>query len=394
VRRSHDQIKTTIRRSSPNHPISSLKKDSHKIQKFIEFPYLSNHYIMNEESPPKDQSLAAAEPTNNMHPPSQKKRNHEDVSTPIPPSPPKLKKTTSSESNSKEKKGVTPTAKIAKEDPFKPFNAIRPVNLMSAAGPRLYIKTVAHGLFHLIYVQELNGTEAFSHPVIKKLFPNPNERTGKNTDFVQSTGIIAAAPRRTSKALNIPTFRTTNDHKVFKATVYVSILDNSAPTCKHDALNTMTDVSTERRKQKMYSTRFQENVLSHHSITCITIHEHPHTQLLNHSNSTNKMYQVPFDFDKTEPLRQCLDEYLMDDSIIRILEHVLRLKPKNDFYNKYPSVAHSLFSEPYPIMAHQILGYPAPDLLPDNDGDIEYLGTSTPGDASSNNNILSAAVES
>jgi hypothetical protein len=122
------------------------------------------------------------------------KRNHNDAPAPIPPSPPKLQKTTS-ESKTNKKKDVTPTARIAAEDAFKPFKTIEPVNLMGAAGPRLYIKTVANGLFHLIYVQELKGTEAFSHPVIKQLFPNPNQRIGKNTDFVHRPGIIAVAPR-------------------------------------------------------------------------------------------------------------------------------------------------------------------------------------------------------
>jgi hypothetical protein len=104
------------------------------------------------------------------------------------------------------------------------------------------------------------------------------------------------------------------------------------------------------------------------------------------------MYQVAPDFDRTEPQRQCLDEYLMDDSIIRILEHVLRLKPKNDFYDKYPSVAHSVFSEPYPIIARQMLGYPAPDILSENDSDIEFLGTSL-GDGNSNNDNIPAATQ-
>jgi hypothetical protein len=82
----------------------------------------------------------------------------------------------------------------------------------------------------------------------------------------------------------------------------------------------------------------------------------------------------------------------MDDSIILILEHVLRLKPKNDFYDKYPSVAHSIFSKPYPIMARQILGYPASDFLSENDSDIEFLGTS-PGDRSTNNDKMPPAMQ-
>ena len=100
---------------------------------------------------------------------------------------------------------------------------------------------------------------------------------------------------------------------------------------------------------------------------------------------------MAFNFDRTEPQRQYLDEYLMDDSIIRILEHVLRLKPKHDFYAKFPSIAHSIFSKPYPIMACQMLGYPAPDLLHEDNGDVDFVGMS-PGDGSSNNHDMSAAI--
>jgi hypothetical protein len=197
---------------------------------------------MNNESPQKDQTL----------PLPRKKRKNKDAPVPIPPSPPKLQKTNSSESNTKHKKSITPTAKIAAEDAFKPFNAIGPINLMGAARPRLYIKTVANGLFHLIYVQELNGTEAFSHPIIQQLFPNPTECIGKKTDFVRHTGIIAAAPRRTSKALNIPIIRKASENRAFKAMVYVSILDSSAATYKQNVLNTITDVSTENKKENLF----------------------------------------------------------------------------------------------------------------------------------------------
>jgi hypothetical protein len=209
---------------------------------------------MNNESSQKDQ-------THNIDPTSQQKRKHNDPLVPIPPSPPKLQKTTSSESNTKNRKGITLTTKIAAGDAFKPFNAIWPVNLMGAAGPRLYIKTVANGLFHLIYVQELNGNEAFSYPVIRELFPNPKERVGDNkTDFVRHTGIIAAAPQRTSKALHTPIIRRTSDNKTFKATVYVSILDSNTATAKRTVLNTVTHVSNCKKKQKPYSTGFLKDI--------------------------------------------------------------------------------------------------------------------------------------
>jgi hypothetical protein len=210
---------------------------------------------MNNQSPQKGQTLTDTLPSiDNIDSPSEKKRGYQDAPVPIAPSPAKLQKTTSSESNPKNKKGtMTPTTeKIAAEYAFKPFNAMGPVNLMGAAGPRLYIKTVANGLFHLIYVQELNGTEAFSHPVIKQLFPNPKEGIGEKTDFVHRTGIIAVAPRRTSKALNIPISRKASDNKTFKAMVYVSILDNNAATCKRKVLNTITDVSTENKTENLF----------------------------------------------------------------------------------------------------------------------------------------------
>jgi hypothetical protein len=88
---------------------------------------------------------------------------------------------------------------------------------------------------------------------------------------------------------------------------------------------------------------------------------------------------VDLDFDRTEPQRQCLDEYLMDDSIIRIVEHLLRIKGTrmHDFYDDYPSVAVSIFSKPYPRMARDRLGYPTPD--------IEFIGIS-------NNHDMSTAI--
>jgi hypothetical protein len=104
------------------------------------------------------------------------------------------------------------------------------------------------------------------------------------------------------------------------------------------------------------------------------------------------LYEVAPDFDKTEPQRQCLDQYLLDDSIIQILEHVLPVKPKNDFYDKYPSIAHSIFSKPYPIIARRMLGYPTSDSLSDDDSDIEFLGT-TPGDGSYNNDKVLPATQ-
>jgi hypothetical protein len=227
---------------------------------------------MSNESPPKGQTLTTTAPTDNTDPPSQKKRNQEDAPAPIPPSPLKLQKMTSLETNTEKEKCITPTAKIAAKEAFKPFNAIPPVNLMSAAGPRLHIKTVANGLFNLIYVQELDGTEAFSHPVIKQLFPNPKERIGEKTDFVRQTGIIAAAPRRTSKALNTPISRKASDNKTFKAMVYVSIADSNALTSKRNILNAVTDVSTEDKTKNL----FLKDILSHNYITHTTIH-HPRT---------------------------------------------------------------------------------------------------------------------
>jgi hypothetical protein len=227
---------------------------------------------MNNETPQKGQTPTTMAPTDNIDPTSQKKRNHKDALVPIPPSPSKLQKTTSSESNTKNKKGITPTAKIAAKDAFKPFNAIAPVNLMGAALPRLYIKTVANGLFHLIYVQELNGTEAFSHPVIQELFPKPAARIGKKNDFVRRTGIIAVAPRRTSKALNIPITRKASGLRVFKTMVYVSILDSNGPTCKRNVLNAVTDVSTENKTKNLFywtARRYPFTPL-HYS------HHHPH----------------------------------------------------------------------------------------------------------------------
>jgi hypothetical protein len=271
------KIKAVARGPSPNQKIPvSLTKTFSQNQKSIKSDIDQFVRKMNDESPQRGHTLTpTAQSTDDIDPPSQKKRNHKDALVPIPPSPLKFQKTTSSESNTKNKKGITPTAKIAAEDAFKPFNAIAPVNLMGVAPPRLYIKTVANGLFHLIYVQELNGTEAFSHPLIEELFPNPAERIGKKTDFVRRTGIIAAAPRRTSKALNIPLTRKASGLRVFKAMVYVSILDSNGATCKRNVLSAVTDVSTENKTKNLFYRiprryPFTPSDYSHH---------HPHTLL-------------------------------------------------------------------------------------------------------------------
>jgi hypothetical protein len=73
----------------------------------------------------------------------------------------------------------------------------------------------------------------------------------------------------------------------------------------------------------------------------------------------------------------------MDDTIVRMMEHVVKVTVQKDFYAKYPSLAHIAFSKPYPMMARHMLGYPAPD--------IEFAGIS-PGDGSSNNYDMSAAT--
>jgi hypothetical protein len=246
--------KTPACRPSPNEKIPiSLTKTFAQNQKSIKSD-IGQFQKMNPESPQKDETLTAMAPADNIDSPSQNKRNQEDAPAHIPPSPPKLQRTTSSESNTKNKKGMTTTTttKITLEDALKPFKAIKPINLMGAAGPRLYIKTVANGLFHLLYVQELNETEAFSHPVIKKLFPNPKERIGEKTDFVRRTGIIAVAPRRTSKAMNVAISRKTSDNKTFKAMVYVSMLDSNTPSCKKNVLNTITYVSTKNKTENLF----------------------------------------------------------------------------------------------------------------------------------------------
>jgi hypothetical protein len=83
---------------------------------------------------------------------------------------------------------------------------------------------------------------------------------------------------------------------------------------------------------------------------------------------------------------------MVDDSIIRLLEHVLSLKPTHGSYDKFPSVAHSILSKPYPIMARQMLGYLSPDLLCEDERDIEFIGMS-PGNGSSNNYDMPAATQ-
>jgi hypothetical protein len=212
-----------------------------------------------EESPQEGTTLTTTAPTDNKDDASDKKRSHKNDPAPVSPSSPKAQRTTTSELNTRNKKNITVTAKEEASKAFKPSNSLGPINLMSAAGPRLYIKTVANGIFNLIYVEELDGTEAYSYPVIKELFHDPNERIGGRSEFVSTTGIIAATPRRTSKAVNTAISRKANDNKSFKATVYVAIAEEDGANYKLDVLNTVTNVSTQKKTTNL----FLQNILSH-----------------------------------------------------------------------------------------------------------------------------------
>lgn len=55
-----------------------------------------------------------------------------------------------------------------------------------------------------------------------------------------------------------------------------------------------------------------------------------------------------------------MDDYLLDEDIIRIIERFWKAKVDHTFYNNCPEVRDAFFSKPYPAIA-ATLGYPLPD---------------------------------
>lgn len=88
--------------------------------------------------------------------------------------------------------------------------------------------------------------------------------------------------------------------------------------------------------------------------------------------------RVPYE--ETDELRQSLDEFVTDDSIIRFLQKIWKRTVDKDFYATNPRVVNeAFFSVPYPRVARDNLGYPitVPEGNDPPDNDNEPLADRT-----------------
>ena len=121
---------------------------------------------------------------------------------------------------------------------FKPPASLKPVSFMYGAGPMVYIRTVAHGIFHLIYIQSVTGIEGFVHPLTDALLNNTAE--GK---MFQKMGLLLIAPRRISKSLNGPSkFHAKSNDKLYKKVYFVARLSDPSKANKLHLLTTIAKV--------------------------------------------------------------------------------------------------------------------------------------------------------
>ena len=76
-------------------------------------------------------------------------------------------------------------------------------------------------------------------------------------------------------------------------------------------------------------------------------------------------YKVPVDCDQSKIETHqskiethSLDNYLLNEDIIRLLKMTLKTPPGPSFYARHKSVASAFFSKPFPEIASKFLGYP------------------------------------
>ena len=68
---------------------------------------------------------------------------------------------------------------------------------------------------------------------------------------------------------------------------------------------------------------------------------------------------VPKDYAITKFISAALDNFLLNESILEVLD-TITLKPLNNkFFENKPDLAKSIFSIPYPEVATYMLGYPS-----------------------------------
>ena len=121
---------------------------------------------------------------------------------------------------------------------FKPPASLKPVSFMYGANPMVFIRTVAHGIFHLIYIESVTGIEGFVHPLTDALLNNTTE--GK---MFQNMGLLLIAPRRISKSLNGPSkFHAKSNDKLYKKIYFVARLSDASKAKKLHLLTTIAKV--------------------------------------------------------------------------------------------------------------------------------------------------------
>lgn len=70
-------------------------------------------------------------------------------------------------------------------------------------------------------------------------------------------------------------------------------------------------------------------------------------------------YHVPDNYDRTEnDGNSTLDNYILDEDIIRILEGTMKHFPGKCMYKNNQALSKCLFSKPYPDVAINALGFP------------------------------------
>ncbi len=85
-----------------------------------------------------------------------------------------------------------------------------------------------------------------------------------------------------------------------------------------------------------------------------------HPNAFDDKNCTeDEYYHVPKNYDKTEnDGNMTLDNYILDEDIIRILQATMKYYPGKSLYTKFPALSNCLFCKPYPEVAMTALGYP------------------------------------
>ena len=81
---------------------------------------------------------------------------------------------------------------------------------------------------------------------------------------------------------------------------------------------------------------------------------------------------IPYPYDKTSEKKQSLDNYILDDSVVKIIRMIWKTPVNNTFYKESPTIVrYAFFSHPYPAIATKELGYPDKASYYFTDADLE-----------------------